>query len=356
MRNIIYDRKGVSNILGYLFSFGVASMLMISAVIITTNILDKRTAAVAGMQAQSIANKVADAIVEAVAVLQSPSNVGYKKTLDMPMDLAGRDYYVDVTDKMIYVNTTDGLVSKSCPTYTAEDLKIGVGGGRTYCGGIGKINVSVDKSDNIFVADTNNHSIRRILPGTCNVLTVAGDGVEGDGYRVNGQVSGYGRLRNPRSIACTPSGRVYVFDTGNHKIKLWETNFNLLRFSGTGNPGFAIGNADVCEYNELSFSDVDNTGNIYVVDYAFENSRLLRVNTNGVSAIIKDFAGTGIGRYVVGVAVNNSGTVYATESEYIYFQSSSSSSSGNDYNKITENSYNRVTEFGINMIHEGNPF
>jgi len=164
MRNIIYDRKGVSNILGYLFSFGVASMLMISAVIITTNILDKRTAAVAGMQAQSIANKVADAIVEAVAVLQSPSNVGYKKTLDMPMDLAGRDYYVDVTDKMIYVNTTDGLVSKSCPTYTAEDLKIGVGGGRTYCGGIGKINVSVDKSDTLYKLDFGTGNITRHSP------------------------------------------------------------------------------------------------------------------------------------------------------------------------------------------------
>jgi len=213
--------------------------------------------------------------------------------------------------------------------------------------------VAVDRAGRIFVADTNNHSIRRVLPGTSNVLTVAGDGVAGDGYRVNGAVSGNGRLSSPRSIACTPAGTLYVFDTGNHKIKLWETSFNLLKFSGSGNSGLAVGAANICEYNEMAFSDVDNTGNIYVIDYAFENSRLLRVNTNGVSSVIKDFAGTGIGRYAVGVAVNNSGTVYVTESEYIYAWSSSSSSSDYEYNKITENGYNRVTELGINLVHEG---
>ncbi|MGF3584117.1 MAG: DUF7266 family protein [Thermoplasmatota archaeon] len=164
MRSITYDRKGVSNILGYVFSFGVASMLMISAVLITTGILDNRTAAVAGMQAQSVANKIADAVVEAIAVLQSPSNMGYKKTLDIPMDIAGRSYYVDVTDKLIYVNTTDGLVSRSCPTYTAEDLKIGVGGGRTYCGGVGKINVSVDKSDTLYKLDFGSGNTTRHSP------------------------------------------------------------------------------------------------------------------------------------------------------------------------------------------------
>jgi parallel beta-helix repeat protein len=152
MKHILNDRKGVSNILGYLFSFSVASILMVSAVLITTGILNNKTASVANLQAQSIANKVADAIVEAITVGQSISNEEYKRTLDLPTDIAGRGYYVDITDTMVYVNTTDGLVSKSCSTYTAEDLKIGVGGGRTY-GSAGKLNISVDKSDTLYKFD-----------------------------------------------------------------------------------------------------------------------------------------------------------------------------------------------------------
>ena len=163
MRHILDDRKGVSNILGYLFSFGVASILMVSAVLITTGILNNKAAAVANIQAQSIANKVADAIVEAIAVGQPTSNAEYKKTLDLPTDIAGRGYYVDVTDTMVYVNTTDGIVSKSCSTYTAEDLKIGVGGGRIYCSA-GKLNISVDKSDTLYKFDFGTGNLSKHSP------------------------------------------------------------------------------------------------------------------------------------------------------------------------------------------------
>lgn len=240
-------------------------------------------------------------------------------------DPQGNVYVADSRNNQIRMITQDGVVRM-----VAGDES----GASGFTDGIGSAalfdypnDVSVDRSGNIFVADTNNHAIRRITSWTAGVLTVAGDGVAGDGYRVRGSASNNGRLRSPQSIACTPSGTVYVFDTGNRKIKLWNTSFDLLRFSGSGNSGYAIGNADVCEYNNLSFSDVDNTGNIYVIDYSGDNSRLLKVNPNGISAVIKDFAGEVLSKYTVGVAVNHSGTVYVTESEYIYLQSSSSSSS-----------------------------
>jgi len=150
MRHIFSNKKGVSNVLGYLFSFTIATMVMISALLITTSIIDDRTAKVGNMQAQSIANKVADAIVEAVTVGQSMSEQEYKKILDLPEKIAGRNYYVEVTDTFVYVNTTDGLVKKSCPTYGAESSKIGVSSGKVYGG---KLNITLTKSDALYKFD-----------------------------------------------------------------------------------------------------------------------------------------------------------------------------------------------------------
>jgi len=146
MRHIFIDKKGISNVLGYLFSFAIASLVMISAVLLTTSIIDDRTAKVGNMEAQSIANKIADGIIEAVAVGESTSDMDYNKVLDIPTDIAGRNYYVEITDRAVYVNTTDGLVSKSCPTYGAESSKIGLLHGRFY-GGSGKINITLNKPD-----------------------------------------------------------------------------------------------------------------------------------------------------------------------------------------------------------------
>ena len=152
MRCICSDKRGISNVLGYLLSFSVAAIVMVSSVIMTTNIINDRTVAVADLQAQSVANKVADAIVESIVVGQSTPGADYKRTLDIPLDIAGRSYYIEVTNTMVYVNTTDGLVSESCPNYGAESLNLGVSGGRTY-GGAGSISISMEETDVVYGFD-----------------------------------------------------------------------------------------------------------------------------------------------------------------------------------------------------------
>jgi parallel beta-helix repeat protein len=151
MRRIYRDKRGIANVLGYLLSFSIASIIMTTAVIVTTGIIENRTAMVAGLQAQSIANKVADAIVEASVVGQS-TEADYKKSLDIPLEIAGRSYYVEVTETDVYVNTTDGLVSKSCTLYGTGKTKLGVSGDRTYSGA-GIINISINRSDVIYKFD-----------------------------------------------------------------------------------------------------------------------------------------------------------------------------------------------------------
>jgi len=151
MRRICCNKEAVSNVLGYLISFMVAASVMTSSVLITTNIIDDKTTSVAEMEAQSLANKVADALVEAVESKQSMPEASYQKTLDVPMDLAGKSYYIETTSTKVYVNTTDGAVSKSSTTYSAEGLNIGISG-RVYSGH-GEFDLTSNKSDFAYKLD-----------------------------------------------------------------------------------------------------------------------------------------------------------------------------------------------------------
>ena len=74
--------------------------------------------------------------------------------------------------------------------------------------------VAVDTAGNVFVADTNNHKIRRIsLAGV--VTTLAGTEVEG-GTNGSGAAASFA---NPYGVAVDAGGNIYVADTQNHKIR-----------------------------------------------------------------------------------------------------------------------------------------
>jgi len=151
MRKFRKNTHGVSNIMGYMFSFAVASMVMVSAVFITMNIVDDKTSQVARIEAQSIANYVANTVAEMVAMKEANPNAEYSKTMDIPVDLAGKSYYIEVTADRIYVNTTDGHVTASCTTYHADELNIGTSG--KINGGGGQATLSSSSGDYVYKLD-----------------------------------------------------------------------------------------------------------------------------------------------------------------------------------------------------------
>jgi parallel beta-helix repeat protein len=151
MKCILKNKKGISNVIGYLFSFAIASMVMFTSVLITRNIMDETVSRVGDLQAQSIANRVADAVLEAAAVGLSVSPEEYRKTLDLPIYIANRDYYVEITEKFVYVNTSDGVITKSSSTYGADKFGIGIDNTRIYAGN--KIDITVKRSDYVYKLD-----------------------------------------------------------------------------------------------------------------------------------------------------------------------------------------------------------
>src|SRR5205823_779233 len=75
--------------------------------------------------------------------------------------------------------------------------------------------VAVDSAGNIYVADTANHAIRKITSGGV-VSTLAGlAGVSGSNDGTNSGA----RFNQPQGIAVDVNGILYVADTGNHTIR-----------------------------------------------------------------------------------------------------------------------------------------
>lgn len=98
-----------------------------SATIFTVNsYIETKKQDVGRELALDIANYVADAIVDGVTTKSSLPAASYERILEVPPDLAGRSYYIEVTEAAVYVNSTDGSISRTCSNYNAENMHVGI--------------------------------------------------------------------------------------------------------------------------------------------------------------------------------------------------------------------------------------
>ena len=77
--------------------------------------------------------------------------------------------------------------------------------------------MAVDSDDNIYIADANNHRIRKVDAVTGNISTVAGTGTPG--YNGDGCRATTAQISNPYGVAVDGSGNVYIADGNNHRIR-----------------------------------------------------------------------------------------------------------------------------------------
>lgn len=80
----------------------------------------------------------------------------------------------------------------------------------------GLIAIALDKDDNLFIADSGNHQIRKVDKATGLISTVAGIG--GQGFSPDNVIATQINLSNPSSIAFDPAGNLHISDSGNHRI------------------------------------------------------------------------------------------------------------------------------------------
>jgi DNA-binding beta-propeller fold protein YncE len=82
------------------------------------------------------------------------------------------------------------------------------------------VDVSVDASGNLYVADTGNHRVRMVLAATGVITTIAGTGVPG--YGGDGGPAVEAALNLPAGIEVDGAGHVYIADQDNHRVRRVE--------------------------------------------------------------------------------------------------------------------------------------
>jgi hypothetical protein len=210
--------------------------------------------------------------------------------------------------------------------------------------------LAVDTNGHLYIADTNNDTVRQMVISTGAVTTVAG--LAGNAGSVDGDSSA-ARFDFPSGVAADSAGNLYVADTENHTIREITPTGTVTTLAGqVGISGSADGTGTAARFYFPTGITSDSGGTLYIAD---TNNHTVRVGilplaptisvqpqsqtvTTGSSA---QFSVVATGRpayqwYLGGAVVSG-----ATSSTYSL--TSAQSSNAGDYTVTVTNSYGSVT-------------
>ena len=137
--------------------------------------------------------------------------------------------------------------------------------------------VAVDASGNVYLADTNNHVIRKVTAGTGVISTIAGVRAANSGagsYSGDGGPASSAGLNRPDAVTLDSAGNLYIADSNNNAIrKVTASNGIIQTIAGNGyavpcnqfaGDGGAAASATLCSPSGIS---IDSAGKLYIADY-----------------------------------------------------------------------------------------
>jgi len=156
----------------------------------------------------------------------------------------------------------------------------GDGGPATNAGLNTPLGLALDRKGNLYIADAGNNAVRRLDLKAGTITTVAGTGVPGlagDGGRATAA-----QLMDPRGVAFDFEGNLWIADSFNHSIRKVDPAGIIRTVAGTGVAGFSGdgGPAESGQLNSPSGIAVDAAGIVYVADT--NNGRIRRLSPSQV--------------------------------------------------------------------------
>lgn len=135
----------------------------------------------------------------------------------------------------------------------------------------GPVAIAADTNGNLYVADFNNNTIRKITPAGTNWVVSTLAGLAGSGGSADGTNSA-ARFNLPDGVAVDGAGNLYVSDSGNNtirKLKPVGTNWVVTSLAGmVGATGSANGVGNSALFNVPYGIGVDAAGSLYISDSA----------------------------------------------------------------------------------------
>jgi RHS repeat-associated protein len=244
----------------------------------------------------------------------------------------GSFYVAEMNDNKIVRVDPDGVVHRFAGNRVLGG-HWGDGGPAVDAGLYHPWGITAGSDGSVYIADTGNHSIRRVNPEGI-IQTVAGRGEYSEyGFSGDGGPATEALLYNPRGVAVAPDGTLYIADTLNHRIRRVGPDGIISTFAGTGSwcspstdPCGDGGPAVAATLNSPVGIAVGPDGSVYV---AGDTRRIRRILPDGT---IRTVAGTGEQCYAAppgcgdggpateagfalpqGLAVTGDGTIYVAD-------------------------------------------
>ncbi|HEX7078188.1 MAG TPA: hypothetical protein VF363_07195 [Candidatus Eisenbacteria bacterium] len=210
------------------------------------------------------------------------------------IDIAGSgDVYLTDSDNNVIrkVDAITGIITtvagNGSPGYTGD------GGPATSARLKFPEDVYLASNGDLYIADTGNHVIRKVVAATGVITTIAGNG--SPGATGDGGAATAARLNSPRGIAVASNGDLYIGDRSNNKIrKVTAATGIITTFAGTGTAGYS-GDGGAATAAKLKLPQgihLTAAGDLYVADAG--NNAVRKISPAG---IITTFAGTGTAGY-----------------------------------------------------------
>ncbi|SVC59026.1 uncharacterized protein METZ01_LOCUS311880, partial [marine metagenome] len=134
---------------------------------------------------------------------------------------------------------------------------------------------------NLYVADYNNHTIRKIVISTGAVTTLAGSAGSSGSTNATGTSA---RFKYPRGIT-TDGTNLYVADADNHLIrKIVISTGAVTTLAGSGSSGSTDGTGTSAKFNSPRGITTDGQ-NLYVGDYSNNKIRKIVISTGAVTTL-----------------------------------------------------------------------
>jgi sugar lactone lactonase YvrE len=249
------------------------------------------------------------------------TSVGLAHPRSVAADAGGNSYISDWNNNRVWKVNAQGVITTLAGTRIPGFS--GDGGPAAQAQLNAPHGVAVDAEGNVYIADQNNHRVRRVRVVDGIIETIAGDGTLGASG--DGGPAAAAKVGAPSAVAVDAAGNLYISQQVSQIVRRVSTTGLITTIAGNGTQGFSGDGGPAVQAQMRAPVGIasDSAGNLYVAEQA--NNRIRRV---GVDGIITTIAGNGVAGFSgdggpaveasingpFGVAVDRAGNVYLTDS------------------------------------------
>jgi hypothetical protein len=219
----------------------------------------------------------------------------------------------------IFMYVSDKIITTVAGNGTANWS--GDGGVATAASLNGPTGIAFDKAGNLYIAERNNHDVRKVTPSGI-ITTVVGNG--NAVYGGDGGAAIYASINSPTGLAFDKDGNLYIADKGNCRVRKVDVNGIITTIAGNGidslkRDGVMATSSGIGYPENIA---VDEVGNLFIANYGSDyynnnaNPSIRKVDINGkISTILNNGSSNGSNNPIT---IDTAGNLYYVYSTSIY--------------------------------------